>query len=353
MHTSLTLWQERIRNLFALGHRRLTGPIRTGILPNSLRRLRGRARAASANPGELLEQRTLLTVASVVNGSLLTVTLTDDADVVISESNGLLKINGTDTVTPTNASAISEIQVIGGAGDNAIDLAGVSTSSFPSITQVVVNAGAGNDNVLGSQIRDELHGGDGNDFMVGNAGHDEMHGDAGDDALLGAAESDVLFGGAGQDSVLGQGASGDFVSGGPGIDFIDGGPDKDTLVETVAGVFSVDNFLAINSTSGEIDTLRRIEHASITGSDGPDNISAAGLIGVVTLHGGLGNDVLIGTEFEDLLDGFVGADVLAGRGGNDTIIGGGGHDTLSGGPGNDFFRGNGGHDLILGAPATM
>jgi Ca2+-binding RTX toxin-like protein len=297
---------------------------------------------------ESLEQRTLLTIASAVSGQLLTVTLTEDSDVVISEANGLIQLNGQDIDPATNAADILEIHVIGGDGDNAIDLSGVSNGTLPLLSRVVIDAGAGNDNVLGSQIADEIYGGDGDDFVVGNAGPDVIMGGDGNDILLGAAGSDAVFGEAGNDTVLGQGASLDSVSGGPGIDFIDGGSGGDTLVESISGVFTVDNFTAVNFTSGETDTLHRVENVSIEGSDGPDNISAAGLIGVATINGGLGNDVITGTEFPDVLSGYVGADLMAGRGGNDTMIAGGGNDTMAGGPGDDFFRGNGGDDLILG-----
>ncbi len=42
------------------------------------------------------------------------------------------------------------------------------------------------------------------------------------------------------------------------------------------------------------------------------------------IHGDRGNNILIGTEFDD---------TIYGGGGNDTIIGLGGHDNLYGGPG--------------------
>lgn len=57
-----------------------------------------------------------------------------------------------------------------------------------------------------------------------------------------------------------------------------------------------------------------------------------------------GDDVLRGSEFNDLLDARGGNDQLLGRGGNDTLIGGSGNDILDGGAGNDDLRGGIGSD---------
>ncbi|WP_309269906.1 calcium-binding protein [Azonexus sp.] len=57
-----------------------------------------------------------------------------------------------------------------------------------------------------------------------------------------------------------------------------------------------------------------------------------------------GNNRLIGTELDDIIDGKGGNDLIFGRGGNDTLIGGMGNDVLDGGAGNDSLNGGYGSD---------
>ena len=57
-----------------------------------------------------------------------------------------------------------------------------------------------------------------------------------------------------------------------------------------------------------------------------------------------GNNLLRGTELDDLIDGKGGNDLIVGRGGNDTLIGGTGNDILVGGAGSDILQGGNGSD---------
>ena len=75
------------------------------------------------------------------------------------------------------------------------------------------------------------------------------------------------------------------------------------------------------------------------------------------ITGGIGADVLIGTERADYIQGKGGGDWLDGRGGNDLIsgglgddrlFGGGGSDRLYGGIGDDRLYGGDGHDILHG-----
>jgi Ca2+-binding RTX toxin-like protein len=81
----------------------------------------------------------------------------------------------------------------------------------------VINAG----NLIANQIKLTIDGGAGNDIISGSAGNDTLLGGAGDDTLSGGGGADVLTGGAGNDTfVFGPGSGTDVVTdfvAGPGV----------------------------------------------------------------------------------------------------------------------------------------
>jgi Ca2+-binding RTX toxin-like protein len=72
----------------------------------------------------------------------------------------------------------------------------------------------------------------------------------------------------------------------------------------------------------------------------------------VTILGGSGMSVLVGTSRDDVIVAGDDADVVFGRGGDDLICGGGGNDSLDGGRGNDRIIGGDGNDTIRGGPGS-
>ncbi len=106
-------------------------------------------------------------------------------------------------------------------------------------------------------------------------------------------------------------------------------------------------------SSGPYRMTKRIV---VYGEGGDDMISVGAAVGLPTvLHGGDGNDVLIGSKGRDALYGGAGADTLRGGRGNDRLHGGDGDDLLSGDLGNDILAGHGGSDLLIGGmnPDTL
>ena len=85
------------------------------------------------------------------------------------------------------------------------------------------------------------------------------------------------------------------------------------------------------------------EHAidvNLTGGNGNDQLRVDNYAGQVTLLGGGGRDVLVGSEFvDDYIDGGAGDDQIAGFGGNDVLVGGAGNDVIDGGAGDDVIWG--------------
>ena len=114
---------------------------------------------------------------------------------------------------PTTAcNTITAINVTGGDGANVITLTGVTAAAYSALTKTTINAGAGDDQIFGSELVDEMHGGTGNDQIIGDdnpAGtRDVFEGEAGDDVLIwrGGEDDDIMNGGDGADSIQVNGA---------------------------------------------------------------------------------------------------------------------------------------------------
>jgi hypothetical protein len=177
-----------------------------------------------------------------------------------------------------------------------------------------VDAGGGNDSVVGSMGADWVQGGFGDDDLIGMGGKDLLVGGAGNDELWGDAyshidswllwkEVDQLAGGSGDD----------LLHGGVGADSLDGGSGVDTAAywQSEAGV-------NVNLATGrglggaaEGDTLRDIEYLS--GSQHGDILRGDGARN--RLDGGAGDDILIGDA-----NGSATGDLLIGGAGRDTFL---------------------------------
>lgn len=156
-----------------------------------------------------------------------------------------------------------------------------------------VNAGGGNDTLLG---------GAGNDFFVGGAGDDVITlTQFGNDSAIGGAGNDTITSGLGADNLNG-GDGADLIAAGDGNNTVVGGTGADTI-----------------SAGGGNDT--------IDGGDGDDMITAGG--GSNTVLGGLGSDNITTGAGNDSIDGGEGNDTITAGGGNDTIIGGLGDDLIT------------------------
>jgi parallel beta-helix repeat protein len=233
--------------------------------------------------------------------------------------------------------------------DTSIVFAGCPTAS---VTQLVINAGGGNDTVYvetastpsnlgnvsistpatinGEAGNDILYCGNGNDVANGGDGTDSLYGCGGGDTLAGGAASDVLWG-----DVPGDSESGgdDTLTGGDGADSCYGGYANDTIYgDDPADVLANGN-----------DTLYG-DDASFPGNvGGADTINCGP--GADSGYGGYGIDVLNGDAGNDNLYGDVPG---SGYGSNDTINGGADDDYGYGGAGDDTLTGNGGSDHLYG-----
>lgn len=110
---------------------------------------------------------------------------------------------------------VTNVLIHSGAGDDSIQILG-------AVEDVFVQAGGGNDTVIGGDANDILSGGDGDDSLSGGGGNDTITGDAGADVVLGGSGNDSLSGGDGADTLSGDDGD-DVLEPDGGRDKLDGG----------------------------------------------------------------------------------------------------------------------------------
>lgn len=154
---------------------------------------------------------------------------------------------------------------------------------------------------------ENINAGSGNDRLVGNEADNILSGNDGDDYFFGQQGNDSLYGGAGNDTA-------DFSSNFSGV-----------IADLMEGA-------AVGTAQGS-DKLFSIEN--IIGSNRDDEIYGDNFDNV--LSGADGYDLLVGFDGNDTLDGGSGNDELFGEDGDDTLTGGGGADVLDGGGGDDVI----------------
>ena len=157
---------------------------RTAWLGNLCKRLLStrRRRHSRRWAPERLEDRTLLSVASLLQGTELTVFSDADDDISVQATpdafgvsqvevvvNGVVNID----LVKVEASQLTALRIVGGPGANVIDLSAVRAEDF-SFTdpvtgaglQVLIEAGEGDDTILTTfDFDDSVSGGDGNDLI--------------------------------------------------------------------------------------------------------------------------------------------------------------------------------------------
>ncbi len=256
--------------------------------------------------------------------------------IVAAEEGVKIGLAAVANVESISGGSFFSTQIIGTAADEIMDFSAITLNKIANI-----DAGDGNDMMIGSVGNDTLSGGDGDDIIDGGMG---------DDYLSGGKGRDILNGGAGNDAFN--------ISSGP--DIYKGGAGYDALYATQNGAnlqldqgllssieeISANGFLgmtisAANAAGSRID-LRRIyitddDIASINGGNGADTIFGSKTYDYI--YGGLGNDTI---------NGYLGDDELHGGGGLDDLMGGNGYDILYGDAGNDILNGGAQDDILWG-----
>ncbi|WP_245517728.1 M10 family metallopeptidase [Rhizobium leguminosarum] len=227
-----------------------------------------------------------------------------------------------------------------------------------------VQAGSGDDTIVGNEANNMLWGNAGNDSLSGGTGVDTLIGGTGNDTYfvdnaadvvtenaregtdtvratasytLGANVENLTFIGTGAFSGVGNGldntitggAATDTLLGGAGNDTLDGGAGADTLLGGAGDdTYIVDNAgdsVTENASEGT-DTVRT-NLASYTLGANVENLTYNG----TAAFAGTGNSL------DNLIIGGAASDMLSGGAGNDTLNGSAGADTLIGGAGDDIY----------------
>ena len=319
-----------------------------------------------ASAAEHLEVRSLLSTSVLfVAGSELNISLNVRDNVSVSSLGGNVIVQiGPDggqlqpvAIGTLAASSVRSIIITGGDAENTIDLSGVTSAAFTALTSISVNAGNGNDSILGSDdFGDSLIGGDGADTLDGQGGDNTLIGGNGADVIRSGIGNDSISGGDGADNIdanagndnVDAGSGSDIVNLGDGDDVVNGQNGEDTINgglgnDTINGDGGADS---IHGDNGNDSILGGEKNDNLFGDNGNDIID--GQTGNDTIDGGLGDDSLSGSGGNDSLLGNEGSDTLNGGSGNDTASGGNGNDQIYGGAGNDSVNGDGGDDSVQG-----
>jgi Ca2+-binding RTX toxin-like protein len=231
----------------------------------------------------------------------------------------------------------------GSAGEDELVGGGGNDEIFADSDADTVSGDAGNDRIEGGGASDTISGGADNDQIKGDEGDDIVSGDVGDDLLDGGAGKDTVSGGAGDDTVLG-GAQDDTLSGDAGNDTLDGGIGADTL-DGGAGndTFLVDDAAdVVSDFGGGADLVQAVVAFNLSSA-----ATARGSIENLTLAG-IASLAGTGNALANIITGNSGNNVLLGLAGNDTLVGNIGNDTLKGDAGNDVLNGGAGADKLYG-----
>jgi len=250
--------------------------------------------------------------------------LGDDLVVGINQRDTLFGGRGKDTLRGAGSSSY----LSGDLDDDILFVSNVTQSSPFSTDLITVGiekttllGGAGNDSLYGSignfgEGRNLYDGGDGNDTIRVFATLDTAQGGAGDDLII---SSTVV-------ALSSVGAKSSFP-GFAGRNLLDGGDGNDTIV----AAFLTDTMIGGAGNDSLSGTFNQA-----SGGDGNDTIDATKAVftgtgtALVTLDGGLGNDLLIGYINTSANSTFTVTNLMNGGAGDDRIIFGSQRDRIIG-----------------------
>ena len=230
---------------------------------------------------------------------------------------------------------------------------------FDGARAAYINAGQGNDTILGGSANDFLVGGAGNDRLQGNTGEDGLLGGGGDDtAVLNVSTdgADTIDLAAGSDRVeVSRSTAGQVRLSFTSAEVGNGSPNDGGTLTNQDGGLAV-RVQSENGSDGLTGPVSRVDDEGITfvaGSgvtfdvrDLVSGVQRGDLFRTATL-GTAAGETLTGTSEADYINAGQGEDTVNGGAGNDFLVGGAGNDTLDGQTGADGLLGGGGGDVYL------
>ncbi|WP_051412792.1 calcium-binding protein [Methylophilus sp. 5] len=240
-----------------------------------------------------------------------------------------------------NISVNADVDIIGGtvsdfslsdANGNSLSFSGMSLSAltFDQLSDFQSNSDLTNlFNYISSNLSGNfsIQAGSGDQTLLGNEGNNTLDGGIGNDTLNGGDGLDTLIGGAGNDS----------LDGGAGVDKLIGGNGNDTYIVDLVrtGTAPANYKVALQDTITEtavadsgIDTVQlrtaytgMLNASTITLGANLENLDASLTADTnLNLTGNALANTLTGNDANNILDGGAGADTLVGGLGNDTYI---------------------------------
>jgi Ca2+-binding RTX toxin-like protein len=261
----------------------------------------------------------------VVNGT------NDNDNVVVTGSGTDVTVLGLSVVVniATAEPANDRLTVNALGGDDVVDATGLPAG----VIALTVNGGIGNDRLTGSGGNDELNGDDNSDTIIGGDGNDVVNLGAGNDFFIWNPGDDT-----------------DIVEGGDGFDSVEvnGGDGAEDFAVTANGTRV--RFDRTNPAPFALD-MGACEELLLNANGGADVVSATGNLAaliLLTVDGGPGGDIILGSNGSDLLIGGDDNDLIDGNQGSDVILCGAGDDVFKWDPGDgsDLVEGEAGNDIV-------
>jgi Ca2+-binding RTX toxin-like protein len=284
-----------------------------------------------------------------------------------------------------------QLTLSGGDGSDAY-----TQSEWDYVGQrVSISGGDGADLIGGTAREDTLDGGGGDDVIIGGGGQDAIAGGEGNDLITVSGDGAAHIDGARGDDVVDalrlidghmlptdggspfgwRGVAPDILS---HLHVVPQGDPRGNRADNAASGLPYAIELAPTSFSGTSSEIGLVGGqlavapgggASYRATQGHSNNwlvtytagsqsrtfdFSFGLIGAaqnaagVSIDGGDGNDLLIGSLGDDFVRGGSGNDAIAGHDGDDVVLGGAGADSVFAGEGNDFLDGGADDDVLFG-----
>jgi Ca2+-binding RTX toxin-like protein len=252
-----------------------------------------------------------------------------ETDVVINTFDASGGTDYVDLSLLTITSGVTNITINGGGGSQDVTGSGFAETISTGAGNDIINSGAGDDILTGGGNADSMDGGEGSDTY--NIAGNELGGDTFNDT-----------GTSGSDTINVTGALSTFLSfGKAGTDYSLINPLLPaSALATYKGIeiFNGNNFAINGSNGSDIFDLSGFSSATQVGAINTFDVAAgtADYVNVstadagVTVNGGGGKQIVIGSNFVDTIDGKSGDDEIYGGAGDDTITGGSGADKLYG-----------------------